>query len=79
MEIYKGLASEAYVARASNDPVDRAFTLCDEIRRLGEIEIEFKVLYNELEVNMERFSTEFISQARSTEEVGAYLSCPTFR
>ena len=69
MEIYRGLASEAYVAIASNDPVDRAFTLCAEIRRIGEIEIEFKVTYNELEINMERFATEFIEQARTTEEV----------
>ncbi|XP_038065284.1 short transient receptor potential channel 5-like [Patiria miniata] len=76
MEIYKGLASEAYVAMASKDPVNRAFTLCDELRRLGEIEIEFKMGYNALERDMETFATEFISQARSTEEIMTVLTHP---
>ncbi|XP_033646884.1 short transient receptor potential channel 4-like, partial [Asterias rubens] len=52
------------------------FKLCGEIRRLAEIDIEFKLSYQQLELNMQQFATDFISQARSSEEVLTVLTHP---
>ncbi|XP_033641741.1 short transient receptor potential channel 4-like [Asterias rubens] len=74
LALFKGLASNSYVAMESRDPVDRAFTLCNEIRRLSENEIEYRMSYREMETNVKLFATEFISHARSSEEIMTVLS-----
>ena len=42
LEIYGGLASDAYVCLASTDPIDRAFTLCTTMRAIAGYEVGFK-------------------------------------
>ncbi|XP_072049961.1 short transient receptor potential channel 1-like [Amphiura filiformis] len=69
LELYKGLASDAYVVLSSDDPINRCFTLCSNLRKSSEIEVEFKPSYLELVNKMEICSQELISQARSTEEI----------
>ncbi|XP_072049788.1 LOW QUALITY PROTEIN: short transient receptor potential channel 1-like [Amphiura filiformis] len=74
LELYKGLASDAYVVLSSDDPINRCFTLCSNLRKLSEIEVEFKPSYLELIAKMENCSQELIGQARSTEEILTILT-----
>ncbi len=36
LELYKGLASEAYLTQANEDPIDTAFMLSKKLRDLGQ-------------------------------------------
>ncbi|XP_072043158.1 short transient receptor potential channel 5-like [Amphiura filiformis] len=74
LEIYKGLASEAYVSQKYPDPVDRAFVLSDTLQKLSKSEVSFKSSYLELAETMNRLGTDIISGARSTEEILTVLS-----
>ncbi|XP_011666677.2 short transient receptor potential channel 3 isoform X1 [Strongylocentrotus purpuratus] len=74
LEIYGGLASEAYVCLASTDPIDRAFTLCGIMKRIAILEVEFKVRYLELADKMERLAAELVSYARDSEEINTVLT-----
>ncbi|XP_072165972.1 short transient receptor potential channel 4-like [Diadema setosum] len=74
LEIYGGLASEAYVCLASTDPIDRAFTLCGTMRAVSDIEVEFKMRYLELADKMERLAADLVSFARDSEEITTVLT-----
>ncbi|XP_063959639.1 short transient receptor potential channel 5-like [Lytechinus pictus] len=74
LEVYGGLASEAYVCLASTDPIDRAFTLCGTMKRIALLEVEFKVRYLELADRMEKLAAELVSYARDSEEITTVLT-----
>ena len=39
IEVYQGLASDAYVALGNVDPVDKAFVLSDRLQKLSEVSL----------------------------------------
>ena len=39
LEIYRGLASEAYITLASPDPVDRAFVMSNTMKKLSDVSL----------------------------------------
>ena len=44
IEIYRGLASEAYIAWSTVDPVDNAFVLSDKLQKLSKVIYHVKLL-----------------------------------
>lgn len=69
LEIYKGLASPAYVCFSTSDPIGRAFKLCATLHKVGDMEVEFNNSYVQLADIMEQLAADLVSYARTTEEV----------
>ena len=55
------------------DPLQTAFKLSDEFRKLSMIEIEFREEYLELVKVLEQFSCDLISQAWSSQEMESIM------
>uniref|UniRef100_A0A8C9R425 Transient receptor potential cation channel subfamily C member 7 n=1 Tax=Scleropages formosus TaxID=113540 RepID=A0A8C9R425_SCLFO len=71
---YKGLASPAYLALSSPDPVLTALELSNELARLANIETEFKNDYRKLSMQCKDFVVGVLDLCRDTEEVEAILN-----
>jgi hypothetical protein len=71
---FKALASSAWIALTSSDPILTAFKLSWELQQLSVREHEFKEVYAELSEQCKTFSCDLLSQCRSTEEVIAVLN-----
>uniref|UniRef100_A0A8C5H5V8 Transient receptor ion channel domain-containing protein n=1 Tax=Gouania willdenowi TaxID=441366 RepID=A0A8C5H5V8_GOUWI len=74
MNAYKGLASAAYLALSSEDPVLTALELSNELARLANIETEFKNDYRKLSMQCKDFVVGVLDLCRNTEEVEAILN-----
>uniref|UniRef100_A0A8C9T6B0 Transient receptor potential cation channel subfamily C member 7 n=1 Tax=Scleropages formosus TaxID=113540 RepID=A0A8C9T6B0_SCLFO len=74
MNAYKGLASPAYLALSSPDPVLTALELSNELARLANIETEFKNEYRKLSMQCKDFVVGVLDLCRDTEEVEAILN-----
>uniref|UniRef100_A0A8D3DYG7 Transient receptor ion channel domain-containing protein n=1 Tax=Scophthalmus maximus TaxID=52904 RepID=A0A8D3DYG7_SCOMX len=74
MNAYKGLASAAYLALSSEDPVLTALELSNELARLANIETEFKNEYRKLSMQCKDFVVGVLDLCRNTEEVEAILN-----
>uniref|UniRef100_A0A3P9L214 Transient receptor potential cation channel, subfamily C, member 7b n=1 Tax=Oryzias latipes TaxID=8090 RepID=A0A3P9L214_ORYLA len=74
MNAYKGLASAAYLALSSEDPVLTALELSNELARLANIETEFKNDYRKLSMQCKDFVVGVLDLCRDTEEVEAILN-----
>uniref|UniRef100_A0A4X2L9F8 Transient receptor potential cation channel subfamily C member 3 n=1 Tax=Vombatus ursinus TaxID=29139 RepID=A0A4X2L9F8_VOMUR len=71
---YRGLASPAYLALASEDPVLTALELSDELARLANVEKEFKNDYRKLSMQCKDFVVGVLDLCRDSEEVEAILN-----
>ncbi|XP_078509345.1 short transient receptor potential channel 7 [Lissotriton helveticus] len=74
MNAYKALASAAYLALSSEDPVLTALELSNELARLANIETEFKNDYRKLSMQCKDFVVGVLDLCRDTEEVDAILN-----
>uniref|UniRef100_A0AAY4BAM6 Transient receptor ion channel domain-containing protein n=1 Tax=Denticeps clupeoides TaxID=299321 RepID=A0AAY4BAM6_9TELE len=74
MNAYKGLASAAYLALSSEDPVLTALELSNELSQLANIETEFKNDYRKLSMQCKDFVVGVLDLCRDTEEVEAILN-----
>lgn len=72
----QALASPAWIALTSSDPILTAFKLSWELQTLSNREHEFKDFYMELSEQCKTFACDLLSQCRSTEEVRALLTPP---
>ncbi|CBY32382.1 unnamed protein product [Oikopleura dioica] len=71
---YKGLASPAYLALSSPDPMMSALYLSNELANLAEIEKEFKNEYQKLSNQCKDFSVSLLDLCWNHSEVSAILN-----
>ena len=71
---YKGLASPAYLALSSPDPMMSALYLSNELSNLAEIEKEFKNEYLKLANQCKDFSVSLLDLCWNHSEVSAILN-----
>ncbi|KAL4240893.1 hypothetical protein ACF0H5_001675 [Mactra antiquata] len=74
LNAYRALASPAYMALSSPDPIMTTFELRQEMMKLAEIEKEFKREYLSLVEKCMNFACELMDLCRGTQEVEAVLS-----
>ncbi|XP_071958042.1 short transient receptor potential channel 4-like [Antedon mediterranea] len=74
LNIYRALASEAYISLTSRDPIGTAFSMCGRLRALSNQEYEFRVEYNELADQMEKYAADILGEARNSEESTTVLT-----
>ncbi|BHF77016.1 hypothetical protein SprV_0502011800 [Sparganum proliferum] len=74
LNAYRALASPAYMALSSPDPIMATFELRQEMMRLAEIEKEFKREYLTLVEQCMNFACEMMDLCRGTQEVEAVIS-----
>ncbi|CAI9738536.1 short transient receptor potential channel 3-like [Octopus vulgaris] len=74
LNAYRSLASPAYMALSSPDPIMTTFELRQEMQKLAEVEKEFKNEYLGLVEQCMDFACELMDLCRGTQEVEAVLS-----
>ncbi|XP_077977237.1 short transient receptor potential channel 4-like [Glandiceps talaboti] len=80
LNIYKALASEAYISFMENekkehsDPFGRAFELSAELKRMSSLEYEFRQEYLDLADQCETYAAELLGQTRDTDELRTVLN-----
>ncbi|BFZ03481.1 hypothetical protein BsWGS_06520 [Bradybaena similaris] len=74
LNAYRALASPAYMALSSPDPIMTTFELRQEMMKLAEVEKEFKSEYLNLVEQCMNFACELMDLCRGTQEVEAVLS-----
>ncbi|XP_064608787.1 short transient receptor potential channel 7-like [Liolophura sinensis] len=74
LNAYRALASPAYMALSSPDPIMTTFELRQEMMKLAEVEKEFKSDYLGLVEQCMNFACELMDLCRGTQEVEAVLS-----
>ncbi|XP_077977349.1 short transient receptor potential channel 4-like [Glandiceps talaboti] len=80
LNIYKALASEAYISfielekKDNSDPIGRAFELSAELRELSSSEYEFRQEYLELADQCEQFGADLLGQTLDTDELRTILN-----
>ncbi|KAL3311746.1 Short transient receptor putative channel 7 [Cichlidogyrus casuarinus] len=74
LNAYRALASPAYMALSSPDPIMTTFELRQEMMRLAEVEKEFKREYLTLVEQCMNFACEMMDLCRGTQEVEAVIS-----
>ncbi|CAH8586019.1 unnamed protein product [Schistosoma margrebowiei] len=71
---YRALTSPSFIILTSNDPILTAFDLSWELKKLGELENEFRTEYEELEAKCQKFATDMLAQTRSSAELSIVLN-----
>ncbi|CAH8583498.1 unnamed protein product [Schistosoma rodhaini] len=71
---YRALTSPSFIILTSNDPILTAFELSWELKKLGELENEFRTEYEELEAKCQKFATDMLAQTRSSSELSIVLN-----
>ncbi|ESO05324.1 hypothetical protein HELRODRAFT_191443 [Helobdella robusta] len=74
LNAYKALASPAYMALSSQDPIMTTFQLRQEMKKLAQVEKEFKNEYMGLVEQCMNFACELMDLCRGTQEVEAVLN-----
>ncbi|XP_025087997.1 short transient receptor potential channel 3-like isoform X2 [Pomacea canaliculata] len=74
LNAYRALASPAYMALSSPDPIMTTFELRQEMMKLAEVEKEFKSEYLGMVEQCMNFACELMDLCRGTQEVEAVLS-----
>ncbi|XP_046582915.1 short transient receptor potential channel 3-like [Haliotis rubra] len=74
LNAYRALASPAYMALSSPDPIMTTFELRQEMMKLAEVEKEFKNEYLQMVEQCMNFACELMDLCRGTQEVEAVLS-----
>ncbi|CAH1795209.1 unnamed protein product [Owenia fusiformis] len=74
LNAYRALASPAYMALSSPDPIMTTFELRQELKKLALVEKEFKKEYLALSEMCMNFACELMDLCRGTQEVEAVLS-----
>ncbi|CAC5362088.1 TRPC4 [Mytilus coruscus] len=71
---YRALASPSLIALSSKDPILTAFELSWELRRLSNLENEFKFEYESLGKKCQEFATDLLDQTRGSKELEVVLN-----
>ncbi|XP_070534602.1 short transient receptor potential channel 4-like isoform X2 [Ptychodera flava] len=85
LNIYKALASEAYISyietekKERSDPFGRAFELAVELRTLSSTEYEFRQEYSDLAEKCEQFAADLLGQTREAEELRTVLNHDSYQ
>ncbi|XP_077991360.1 short transient receptor potential channel 4-like [Glandiceps talaboti] len=74
INIYKALASEAFMSLTAEDPIKRAFVLSHKFRELSERNYEFRSQYEDLAQQCEQFSADLLNHVRDSTEQAIVLS-----
>ncbi|XP_077991402.1 short transient receptor potential channel 4-like [Glandiceps talaboti] len=73
VNVYKALASEAYISLTSSDPVNTAFELSHRLRQLSETDYEFRFQYADLAHRCEEFGADVLKYIRDSREQNTVL------
>ncbi|XP_041377987.1 short transient receptor potential channel 6-like [Gigantopelta aegis] len=76
LDTFRAMASPAYMVLTEEDPIISAFRHSVNFRKMAEIESEFKLLYNQLDQQVQDFTTDLMDQCHSSDEVKTILSGP---
>ncbi|CAH8853337.1 unnamed protein product [Trichobilharzia szidati] len=74
---YRALTSPSFIILTSNDPILTAFELSWELKKLGQLENEFRSDYEEMEAKCQQFATDMLAQTRSSAELSVVLNHDT--
>ncbi|XP_070555680.1 short transient receptor potential channel 4-like [Ptychodera flava] len=74
INVYKALASQAYISLTSEDPIGTAFELSHKLRALSSRDYEFRYQYGELAAQCELFAADLLGHVRDSEEQGTILN-----
>ncbi|VDL85243.1 unnamed protein product [Schistocephalus solidus] len=74
---YKALASPCFISLSSKDPILTAFELSSELKRLGDLENEFREDYEQLSIKCQEFATALLEQTRGSAELAIVLNYHT--
>ncbi|XP_071477341.1 short transient receptor potential channel 4-like [Diadema antillarum] len=69
VERFEAIATPAYVTQAYVDPIEKAFKLTKELTQLSYVEVENKLLFQDLAKKMEQLAADLISEARNSNEI----------
>ncbi|XP_030853015.1 short transient receptor potential channel 5-like [Strongylocentrotus purpuratus] len=68
LNIYRALASQAYISLTSLDPINTGFERCVKLRKLCQINPEFSVEFNTLAGQCEQFAADILGHIRNQAE-----------
>ncbi|XP_038063933.1 short transient receptor potential channel 4-like isoform X2 [Patiria miniata] len=68
LNIYRALASQAYISLTSADPIHTAFEMCDKLRKLSHKNPEFSEQFHELAGQCEQFAADILGHIRNHKE-----------
>ncbi|CAA9995354.1 unnamed protein product [Nesidiocoris tenuis] len=71
---YKALTASSLIALSSRDPLQTAFELSWELRRMARVETEFRAEYNEMRKQVQEFATSLLDHARTSNELEVMLN-----
>ncbi|XP_043464170.1 transient receptor potential protein [Leptopilina heterotoma] len=71
---YRALSASSLIALSSRDPLLTAFELSWELRRLSQMEQEFRAEYNEMREQVQTFATSLLDHARTSYELEVMLN-----
>ncbi|XP_077863895.1 short transient receptor potential channel 4-like [Saccoglossus kowalevskii] len=74
LNIYRALASQAYMSLTCSDPITDAFKLSSKLRELSERDYEFRTLYLELTTQCDEYAADLLGCIRDTKEQVLVLS-----
>ncbi|XP_077863793.1 short transient receptor potential channel 7-like [Saccoglossus kowalevskii] len=74
INVYKALASQAYIALTSADPIDTAFELGQKLHQLSKRDYEFRNQYQELADQCEQFASDLLGKVRDSDEQAIVLN-----
>nr|XP_006814991.1 PREDICTED: short transient receptor potential channel 5-like [Saccoglossus kowalevskii] len=74
LNVYKALASEAYISLTNEDPIDKAFKLSVKLRDMSTRDYEFRQDYIDLSERCEQFAADLLGQTRDTQELTTILT-----
>ncbi|XP_002740299.1 short transient receptor potential channel 5-like [Saccoglossus kowalevskii] len=74
LQIYKALASQAYICYTSKDPIKTAFELSYRLRNMSKTDVEFGPEYDKLEEECEAFAAALLAHTRSEYEITTVLT-----
>ena len=68
LNLYKALASQAYISLTAEDPFSETFELCNKLRKLTKTKYEFGDQFQALADQCEQFAADLLDQVRDTTE-----------
>ncbi|XP_041481889.1 short transient receptor potential channel 5-like [Lytechinus variegatus] len=68
LNIYRALASQAYISLTSLDPINTAFERCVKLRKLCQVNPEFSVEFSTLANQCEQFAADILGHIRNQAE-----------
>ncbi|XP_071821076.1 short transient receptor potential channel 4-like isoform X3 [Apostichopus japonicus] len=74
LNLYKALASQAYISLTAKDPFNTTFELCAKLRKLSKTKYEFMDQFQELADQCEQFAADLLDQVRDSEEQAYILN-----